>query len=96
MPRASGLRANDAPTPAAALLLGVETCSRNGRNSFLRRAWLPPDPPLGHGVHRYAFQVFALLPGDEYTSAPGRKELANAIRQRAIGSGLLVGHYQRA
>lgn len=24
-----------------------------GRNSFLRRAWLPPDPPPGHGVHRY-------------------------------------------
>ena len=66
-----------------------------GRNSFLRQAWLPPDPPPGHGIHRYAFQIFALLPGDEFSSAPGRKELATAIRQRAIGSGLLVGTYQR-
>ncbi len=66
-----------------------------GRNSFLRQAWLPPDPPPGHGIHRYAFQIFALLPGDEFSSAPGRKELATAIRQRAIGSGFLVGTYQR-
>jgi Raf kinase inhibitor-like YbhB/YbcL family protein len=66
-----------------------------GRNSFLRQAWLPPDPPPGHGVHRYVFQIFALLPGDEFSSAPGRKELANAIRQRAIGSGCLIGTYQR-
>ena len=66
-----------------------------GRNSFLRQAWLPPDPPPGHGVHRYAFQIFALLPGDEFSGAPGRKELVNAIRQRAIGSGCLIGTYQR-
>src|SRR6059058_2904480 len=26
-----------------------------GRNSYLQAAWLPPDPPPGHGVHRYAF-----------------------------------------
>jgi Raf kinase inhibitor-like YbhB/YbcL family protein len=31
-----------------------------GTNSFFKRAWLPPDPPRGHGVHRYVFQVFAL------------------------------------
>jgi Raf kinase inhibitor-like YbhB/YbcL family protein len=66
-----------------------------GRNSFLRQSWLPPDPPPGHGVHHYAFQLFALLPGDEFSSAPGRKELINAIRQRAIGSGYLIGTYQR-
>src|SRR6185436_14603630 len=23
-----------------------------GRNSYLQAAWLPPDPPPGHGVHR--------------------------------------------
>jgi Raf kinase inhibitor-like YbhB/YbcL family protein len=66
-----------------------------GRNSFLRQTWLPPDPPPGHGVHHYAFQIFALLPGDEFSSAPGRKELTDAIRQRAIASGCLIGTYQR-
>src|ERR1700761_213405 len=47
-----------------------ETPAHLGRNSFLRQAWLPPDPPPGHGVHRYAFQIFALLPGDDFSSSP--------------------------
>ena len=34
-----------------------------GRNSYLQARWLPPDPPPGHGVHRYAFQLFALGAG---------------------------------
>ena len=33
---------------------------RLGKNSFLKAAYLPPDPPTGHGPHRYAVQVFAL------------------------------------
>ena len=36
------------------------TGCRTGRNSYLQTSWLPPDPPPGHGVHRYAFQLFAL------------------------------------
>jgi Raf kinase inhibitor-like YbhB/YbcL family protein len=35
-----------------------------GRNSYLMTGWLPPDPPPGHGSHRYVFQVFALAGGD--------------------------------
>ena len=72
-----------------------DTPANLGRNSFLRQAWLPPDPPPGHGVHRYAFQMFALLPGEAFSNAPGRKELANAIRQRAIAGGCLIGTYRR-
>ena len=66
-----------------------------GRNSYLRQSWLPPDPAPGHGLHRYVFQLFALLPGDEFSNSPGRKELATAIRQRAIGSGACIGTYGR-
>ncbi|HEU4627348.1 MAG TPA: YbhB/YbcL family Raf kinase inhibitor-like protein [Steroidobacteraceae bacterium] len=66
-----------------------------GRNSFLRQAWLPPDPPPGHGRHRYAFQLFALTPGEPFSDAPGRDELAKAVRERAIASGCLIGTYER-
>ncbi len=39
---------------------GAGAPHRLGQNSFLRAEYLPPDPPSGHGPHRYAFQVFAL------------------------------------
>lgn len=66
-----------------------------GRNSYLRQAWLPPDPPPGHGVHRYAFQLFALAAGKPFSKAPGRDELADAILERGIASGCLIGTYER-
>jgi Raf kinase inhibitor-like YbhB/YbcL family protein len=66
-----------------------------GRNSYLRQAWLPPDPPPGHGPHRYAFQLFALTGAEPFSSAPGRDALATALRDRAIASGCLIGTYER-
>ncbi|MET0382124.1 MAG: YbhB/YbcL family Raf kinase inhibitor-like protein [Burkholderiaceae bacterium] len=69
--------------------------ARLGRNSGLRRGWLPPDPPPGHGPHRYAFQVFALGAGAELPAAPGRDALMDALAESAIASGLLIGTYER-
>lgn len=66
-----------------------------GRNSHLRQSWLPPDPPPGHGIHRYAFQLFALADGEPFGDAPGRHELVEALRKRAIASGCLIGTYTR-
>lgn len=66
-----------------------------GRNSYLRQAWLPPDPPPGHGIHRYAFQLFALADGPAFNDAPGRHELVEVLRSRAIASGCLIGTYTR-
>ncbi|WP_213958558.1 YbhB/YbcL family Raf kinase inhibitor-like protein [Variovorax sp. dw_954] len=67
-----------------------------GRNSWLQAAWLPPDPPPGHGVHRYAFQVFALRDGEAFSETPGRDEVIDRLRERAIASGLLIGTCERA
>jgi phosphatidylethanolamine-binding protein (PEBP) family uncharacterized protein len=68
-----------------------------GLNSFLRRSWLPPDPPPGHGPHRYAFQLFALGPGAASFSHPlGRQELLETILNHAIAAGCLIGTYERA
>ncbi len=67
-----------------------------GRNSFLRRGWLPPDPPTGHGEHRYAFQLFALdrQAGDP-GETPGRDALIEAMAGHVLAAGLLVGTYSR-
>ena len=68
---------------------------KTGRNSYLQRSWLPPDPPPGHGQHRYAFQLFALTEGDDFSNTPGRDELLEALRGRALASGCLIGTYER-
>ncbi len=66
-----------------------------GRNSYLQASWLPPDPPPGHGVHRYAFQVFALASGPAFDTTPGRESVLEAIRERGLASGCLFGTYER-
>jgi Raf kinase inhibitor-like YbhB/YbcL family protein len=66
-----------------------------GRNSFLRQSWLPPDPPPGHGVHRYVFQIFALREGPAFSSVPGRQEIFDAVESRALAGGYLIGRYSR-
>ena len=66
-----------------------------GRNSYLREGWLPPDPPTGHGAHRYAFQLFALAGVAEIGSTPGRAALAEAMSGNVLAAGLLTGTYSR-
>jgi Raf kinase inhibitor-like YbhB/YbcL family protein len=67
-----------------------------GRNSYLMQTWLPPDPPPGHGTHRYVFQVFALRGGSDFSATPGRHEVIDAIANRAVAGGYLIGTYERA
>ena len=67
-----------------------------GRNSYFMAGWIPPDPPRGHGQHRYAFQLFALAEGGKRFSAkPTRGEVLKAIQERGLAGGLLVGTYTR-
>lgn len=66
-----------------------------GLNSLLQSRWLPPDPPPGHGVHRYVFQVFALAAGAPLPAHPGRDALRQALGERGLASGWLVGTYER-
>jgi phosphatidylethanolamine-binding protein (PEBP) family uncharacterized protein len=72
--------------------VGVET----GRNSFFKHAWLPPDPPPGHGEHRYVFQMFALRAGPLLSQFCGRGDFLGAVLERAVGVGCLIGVYERS
>lgn len=67
----------------------------SGRNSYFMAGWIPPDPPRGHGQHRYAFQLFALGPGKPFSGKPTRGEVLKAIQERGLAGGLLVGTYTR-
>lgn len=66
-----------------------------GRNSYFFEGWLPPDPPTGHGGHRYAFQVFALDLIDFPGFTPGRGALVEAMKGSVLGAGILTGLYSR-
>jgi phosphatidylethanolamine-binding protein (PEBP) family uncharacterized protein len=67
-----------------------------GRNSYLREGWLPPDPPRGHGEHRYAFQLFAIGAGaGDPGTTPGRSAVIEAITGHVLAAGLLIGTYSR-
>jgi Raf kinase inhibitor-like YbhB/YbcL family protein len=66
-----------------------------GKNSFLCTEYLPPDPPPGHGEHRYVFQLFALNQALAIDGAPGRTALLEAMNGHVISKGILIGTYER-
>jgi Raf kinase inhibitor-like YbhB/YbcL family protein len=66
-----------------------------GRNSLLTVGYLPPDPPSGHGTHRYVFEVFALDARMKFETAPGRGKVLEWLRTHAIAKGMLTGLYER-
>lgn len=69
-----------------------------GRNSHLTVGYLPPDPPPGHGTHRYAFEVFALESRpllSTSVAAPGRGRVLEWLTEHAIAKGMLIGLYAR-
>jgi phosphatidylethanolamine-binding protein (PEBP) family uncharacterized protein len=66
-----------------------------GPTSFFVSRWIPPDPPPGHGAHRYAFQVFALHERSE-SPVDDRDKLLEVLRQSAMANGLLIGTYERS
>lgn len=91
LPATEGSLAEGAlPSPA-----GAGEAHRMGRNSFLRAGYLPPDPPPGHGPHRYAFQAFALDAVPLLGETPGRKKLIGALRGHVLAKGCLIGTYER-
>lgn len=81
--------------PEGALKSSRRPGLNSGLNSYLQANWLPPNPPPGHGVHRYAFQVFALSAGPDFPETPGREVVLDALRERTIAAGFLIGIYQR-
>ena len=68
--------------------------SAQGLNDAKTVGYFGPQPPLGHGVHHYHFQLFALnqvlVKGPEAT----RDDLAKMMGGHILADGELVGTYQ--
>ena len=95
------LPGEDGELPAGALPRSGDLLPQGmsmGRSSLLTVGYLPPDPPSGHGTHRYAFEVFALDSRprlDAREAAPGRGRVLEWLTEHAIAKGILVGLYKR-
>lgn len=67
-----------------------------GLNSFFVQGWLPPDPPTGHGDHRYVFQLFSLdCACEDLGQTPGRGAVLEMMAGHVIAAGVLTGIYAR-
>lgn len=65
-----------------------------GHNDAGTQGWYGPKPPMGHGVHHYHFQLFAL--GKRLGMGPNTKlpDLLNALKGNTLASGELVGLFE--
>jgi hypothetical protein len=66
-----------------------------GRNDMHRDGYYGPEPPPGHGVHHYHFQVFAVDRPLDVGTPIDRDRLVQALRGHVVGWGELVGTYER-
>lgn len=80
--------------PTASLAEGASDLTL-GKNSFMKEGWLPPDPPTGHGDHEYLFQVYALSKRLDLEAGSGREALVEAMRDKVLAKGGLIGTYAR-
>jgi Raf kinase inhibitor-like YbhB/YbcL family protein len=66
-----------------------------GRNSMGGYGYVGPQPPPGHGVHHYHFQLFALDQRLDLKAPVDRDQLIKAMRGRVLATGELVSTYER-
>jgi Raf kinase inhibitor-like YbhB/YbcL family protein len=66
-----------------------------GTSTAGTQGYMGPRPILGHGPHRYIFQILALSRCTAFSSAPKLKAFLNGIAGTVIGRGTLAGTYER-
>lgn len=66
-----------------------------GKNNFGKLGYGGPQPPEGHGLHRYYFWVLALDTELELDEGLSLWQLLETIEPNVIGMNRLVGTYQR-
>lgn len=81
--------------PRAGKLFEGEEPPVLGQNSYLKNEWLAPDPPTGHGVHDYVFQLFALDAPIELAAGSGRDAFMDEAEGHVLGVAVLTGTYAR-
>jgi hypothetical protein len=66
-----------------------------GQNDAKTRGWYGPKPPVGHGVHHYHFQLFAVDAQLSLGPDATLEELSRALKGHVLADGEIVGTYER-
>lgn len=82
-PASTGIRTGEVPTG-----------STQHRNDFGDQSWDGPQPPVGHGRHRYFFRLFA-LPEPVRPRAAKAREIRSELESKAVAEAHLVGTFER-
>jgi Raf kinase inhibitor-like YbhB/YbcL family protein len=78
-----------------ALAPGKDPAIVLGRGSFRRIGYAGPRPPVGHGPHRYIFQIYALSERLTASTPPDLHSTTATIIKSALGRGQLTGTFER-
>jgi Raf kinase inhibitor-like YbhB/YbcL family protein len=68
---------------------------KQGKNYLAKEEYSGPKPPVGHGVHHYHFQVFALDRELKFYGPPDRNAMVDAMRGHVLARGEVIGTYER-
>jgi Raf kinase inhibitor-like YbhB/YbcL family protein len=69
--------------------------AKQGKNSFLFRGWLGPNPNFWHHGHRYQFKLLALNRKLSLAPGAGRGEFLEAVHGHVIEQAHLEGTYEK-
>lgn len=64
-------------------------------NGYGNRGWGGPHPPPGDDAHHYLFRLYALAEPCVLPDKPRADQVHEAVEERQLASGTLVGLYQR-
>jgi len=82
--------------PGITCLDGPPAEGREGKNSMLEIGYTPAAPPVGHGLHHYHFQVFALDTVLHLPKGMGRQAVVDGLEHRVLAWGEIVATYERS
>jgi len=67
----------------------------NGLSGLRRPGYFGPRPPANGQLHAYHFRIYALDSELDLPEGLGKAELLSAIDGHVLGTGMLMGHYER-
>ena len=67
----------------------------NGINGTRRPGYFGPRPPVNGELHQYDFRVYALVADLDLQPGLNKDGLLAAIEGHVLGTGMLMGHYER-